>query len=85
MNTENLTLVSENKMDKLDIINFLKQHKQELYKKFGIRKLALFGSYAKDEQTNESDIDIAIVDIDKKDYIDWYLEFFKYNKIWQIP
>ncbi|MEA3352935.1 MAG: nucleotidyltransferase domain-containing protein [Campylobacterota bacterium] len=81
MNTENLTLVSENKMDKLDIINFLKQHKQELYKKFGIRKLALFGSYAKDEQTNESDIDIAIVDIDKKDYIDWYLEFFKYNKI----
>ena len=47
-------------MTKVDIVNFLSSHKQELQEKFGITKLALFGSYARDEQTEDSDIDIAV-------------------------
>jgi predicted nucleotidyltransferase len=47
-------------MNKTFIINFLKTHKQELRDQFGLQKIGLFGSYARDEQTEESDIDIAV-------------------------
>jgi hypothetical protein len=47
-------------MTKLYILDFLSNHKQELEKKYGITKIGLFGSYARDEATSESDIDIAV-------------------------
>ncbi len=49
------------------ILNFLKIHKEELENKFGLTKIGLFGSYAKDSYTNESDIDLAIA-VKKKDF-----------------
>lgn len=55
-------------MTKTDILGFLREHEKELYEKFGIKKIALFGSYAKDEAREDSDIDLAIVEIEKKDY-----------------
>jgi hypothetical protein len=55
-------------MTKVDLLNFLEQHKKELEEKFGIKKIALFGSYARNEQREDSDIDLVIVEIDKKDY-----------------
>ncbi len=55
-------------MTKIDILNFLRNHKKELHDRFGIKKMALFGSYAKDEARDDSDIDLAIVEIEKKDY-----------------
>ncbi len=42
--------------------------KSELNEKFGIEQIALFGSYARDEATEQSDIDLAIVKIKKKNY-----------------
>ena len=45
--------------DKLSIINFLTEIKSELFSD-GILKLGLFGSFARDEATVYSDIDIAI-------------------------
>ena len=47
-------------MTKKEIINYLKTHKNYFAKKYGISKMALFGSYARDENQDESDIDIAI-------------------------
>lgn len=47
-------------MTKKYIIDFLKFHKKELEEKFGVQKIGLFGSYARDEQREDSDIDIAI-------------------------
>jgi predicted nucleotidyltransferase len=47
-------------MDKKFIINFLQTHRQELHDQFGLQKIGLFGSYARDEQTVDSDIDIAV-------------------------
>jgi predicted nucleotidyltransferase len=47
-------------MTKEYIINYLKEHKDEFSQKFGITKLGLFGSYAKNEATENSDIDILI-------------------------
>jgi predicted nucleotidyltransferase len=55
-------------MTKRDILDFLKEHQGELHERFGIKKIALFGSYAKDEAREDSDIDLAIVEIEKKDY-----------------
>ncbi|WP_321314865.1 nucleotidyltransferase domain-containing protein [Halarcobacter sp.] len=47
-------------MTKEYIINYLKNNKDEFSQKFGITKLGLFGSYAKDEANENSDIDILI-------------------------
>lgn len=47
-------------MTKEYIINYLREHKDEFSKKFGITKLGLFGSYVRDEAQDNSDIDILI-------------------------
>lgn len=46
--------------NKNQIITFLKQNKQEMQDKYKINKIALFGSFARDEATKESDIDILV-------------------------
>jgi len=47
-------------MTKVEIIEYLKAHKVEFSKKFNIEKIALFGSYARGDETKNSDIDILI-------------------------
>lgn len=42
------------------IIRTLQQHKPELQKKYPIAQLGVFGSYARGEATENSDIDIAV-------------------------
>lgn len=45
---------------KEEILNYLQQHKNEFKEKYQISKIALFGSFAKDQNSDNSDIDIAI-------------------------
>jgi len=47
-------------MTKNEIIEYLKDHKNDFTKKYKISKLALFGSYSRDENRDDSDVDIAI-------------------------
>lgn len=47
-------------MTKNEIITYLKEHKDDFMKKYQISKLALFGSYSRDENRHDSDVDIAI-------------------------
>jgi len=47
-------------MTKDNILEFLKENKKNFANKYQISKIALFGSYARDENHNDSDIDIAI-------------------------
>ena len=54
-------------MTKEDILSFLKEHKDELQQKYSVTKIGLFGSYAKDEANEQSDIDLAI-STTKKDF-----------------
>lgn len=42
------------------ILQILKNHKPELQKKYPVSKLGVFGSYARNEATSNSDIDIAV-------------------------
>jgi predicted nucleotidyltransferase len=55
-------------MTKTELLTKLTNIKYELQEQFGITQIALFGSYAKDDTTNESDVDIAIMKTNKKDY-----------------
>jgi len=43
-----------------DILRFLDEHKAELRERFGVRRLAIFGSYAHGEATPVSDVDILV-------------------------
>ena len=46
-----------------EIIDLLVQNKSEFENRFKVRRLALFGSYARGDQQSDSDVDI-LVDID---------------------
>lgn len=45
-------------MKKEEILELLRKEKPRLFKKYPLHRLALFGSYARDEQAETSDIDI---------------------------
>jgi hypothetical protein len=49
------------KLDKNYIIELLKSKKEFLREKFGVTSISLFGSYARGEETEESDIDFFVV------------------------
>ena len=49
-----------------ELIRHLKSLKSELKNKFGIEQIALFGSYARGEANDESDVDIAVISIKEK-------------------
>ncbi len=44
---------------KKDILSFIAKNKNQL-KPFGVKKLGLFGSFARDEQNADSDIDFLV-------------------------
>ena len=52
-----------------ELIDTLSSMKNELKHKFGIEQIALFGSYARGEANEDSDVDIAIIKIKKKDFL----------------
>lgn len=43
-----------------EAIALLKQHREELRARFGVRSLALFGSTARDEARPDSDVDLLV-------------------------
>ncbi len=51
------------RITKDEILSLLVQNKAELENRFKVRRLALFGSYARGDQKSDSDVDI-LVDID---------------------
>ena len=47
-------------MDKETILNYLKSNKERLKKEYEIEQIAIFGSYARNEANENSDIDIFV-------------------------
>jgi predicted nucleotidyltransferase len=45
-------------MNKQDILNYLKSQQEKYNNQFGIKFIGLFGSFARDEANDKSDIDI---------------------------
>lgn len=57
------------------ILAFFKAHKQDFHEKYGVYKIGIFGSFARHEQTEESDIDIAIEMVPEKKNLHNFLAF----------
>lgn len=47
-------------LTKDDVLDQLRQHKAEMSDRFGVVDLALFGSFARDEASELSDIDVLV-------------------------
>lgn len=64
-------------LTKEKILDYLKENKKFLKDNYGVESIALFGSYAKNLQTEKSDIDLLVklnnVDADK--FLNLYLHF----------
>jgi len=60
------------------IMKVLKDHKEELKRDFSVKKIGVFGSYTREEQTPESDIDIYVEFDIKNLTFDKYLELIDY-------
>ena len=55
-------------MTQSELLIKLANVKSELKQQFGIEEFALFGSYARDEAHEDSDVDIAILKSSKKNF-----------------
>ncbi len=42
----------------MDALNILKAHENEVKRKFSVRKIGIFGSYARGEEKETSDVDV---------------------------
>ena len=47
-------------MTRDDVLDLLRTHKPALAERFGVTGLALFGSFARDQATDSSDVDILV-------------------------
>ncbi len=65
-------------MTKQEIIKILSDKKEEWQEKFGIRRMGIFGSFSRNEETEESDLDVYvefdIAKIDLKGYMSFIEE-----------
>lgn len=66
-------------MTKNTLLNYLASIKEELRKKYGIVSLGLYGSYAREEATETSDVDI-FYERDKNFQLSSGLEFLNLNE-----
>ena len=57
---------AKNRLTRQEILHTLR-HNQALLGKYAVRRIALFGSYAKGRQTDKSDIDL-LVEFDRPTY-----------------
>lgn len=65
-------------MSKEEIFDFLSAHKSEMLTRFGVKKIAIFGSVARGEHSDASDIDIAIEMIPEKKNLRNFLGFKRF-------
>ncbi len=47
-------------LNRSEILSFLRENKELFRNKYGVQRMGLFGSYARGEQTDQSDVDILI-------------------------
>jgi len=60
------------------MMRILKEHKEELERDFSVKKIGIFGSYTREEETPESDVDIYVEFDIKNLTFDRYLELIDY-------
>ena len=53
-------MTTKSKLSREDVLELLRSHKQTLNERFGVSEMSLFGSFARDEATEHSDIDVVV-------------------------
>ena len=48
------------KLNRDDVLDLLRQHKPIMKERFGVSEISLYGSFARDEATEDSDIDVVV-------------------------
>ncbi|MCP5051231.1 MAG: hypothetical protein GY940_28960 [bacterium] len=66
-------------MTKEDILNFLGKKKHDFKASFYIKEIGIYGSYARGEQKESSDIDIVYILEEKHDF-----SYFKYLELGEM-
>lgn len=68
-------------MDKKTAVEIAKQYTDAIIKHFPVKAVLLYGSFARGDQREDSDIDIAVV-VDKlaKDFLEEYTDLFKLRR-----
>jgi len=65
-----------------EILKKLRELKPVLKEKYGIEEFAIFGSVARGEDTESSDVDIAVIKAKEKDYFQRiYAKYFLEEKL----
>lgn len=54
------------KTDRTGLLSFISEHKDEFERKFGIKRIGIFGSYARGDANGDSDIDV-VVELERPD------------------
>ena len=70
-------------MKQKDVLSLLSSHREELHRQFNVKSLAIFGSVARDEASDASDVDL-LVEFDRptgyfglialQDYLEQFLQ-----------
>jgi len=68
-------------MDKTDALNIAQRYAETLKSRFEYKKIILFGSYAKGNPREDSDIDIAVVFSDYANRLDRQVELMKLTRL----
>ena len=69
----------------MNVFNVLQKHKNEIINKYNVKRIGIFGSYAKGQQKEESDIDV-LVEFEKPTFdnfieLSFFLEELFYKKV----
>jgi uncharacterized protein len=67
-------------MDKREVLNIASRYAEAVQSKYDFVKIILFGSYAKGNYNEDSDIDIAVVFKDYNNIIDMQLELMRIRR-----
>ncbi len=67
-------------MDKTDALRIAKRYARAVKAKFNSRRIFLFGSFAKGNNNDDSDIDIAVIFNDYNNLIDMQLELMRLRR-----
>lgn len=58
----------------MDIISTLKKHEKFIRQKFGVKKIGIFGSFARGEEREDSDLDVLVVFEEGQKTFDNYMD-----------
>ncbi|AKB76423.1 putative nucleotidyltransferase [Methanosarcina lacustris Z-7289] len=58
----------------MEILNILKSHMELIRQKFGVRRIGIFGSFARGEEREDSDLDVLVVFEEGQKTFDNYMD-----------